>query len=118
MEVVGEYTDGIAFKMPVKSPDGRPGFMNFRDLHFHVINKRTRDTVTFRKEMFKKHIHPDSYVSDIMQAALFNVPLKNGVVPLMVNICMPDSDSCSFFDIRIKDNGKFSIREVLEDDME
>jgi hypothetical protein len=113
MEVVGEYTDGIAFSDSIVSPDGQPGIMNYRELVFHVLNKRSGDTLTFRKEMFKEYIYPDDYDKMIMQSTVINLPGEKGIISLMISLCQPDSDFCYDFDVRVTDNGKFIIKDAI-----
>lgn len=119
MEVMGEYTDGIAFSDSIVSPDGHPGIMNYRELVFHVVNKRSVDTLTFRKEMFKEYVHPDDYDKMIMQSTVINLPGETGIISLMISLCQPDSDFCYNFDVRVTDNGKFIIKNaILKEDGE
>lgn len=99
LTVMEEYTDAIAFRQQITSPDGSDGIMNYREKLIHLINKA--DTITLRKEMFKKEL--SDYDIMVLQSVSFDAALKNNIeVPLMLNFCRPDSDYCYFFSIKVE----------------
>jgi predicted proteasome-type protease len=51
--------------------------------------------------MFKREL-PD-YDIMVLQSVSFDAALKNNIqVPLILNFCMPDSDYCYFFSIKVE----------------
>ncbi|KGO91791.1 hypothetical protein [Flavobacterium subsaxonicum] len=115
IKVIEEYTNNIAFKQPAVNEQGVPDELYYREKVVHLINKHTTDTLTVTKKLFKKHIGLQYYDDFIVQAALFRQPTKTGIVPLMINLCEPDTDSCLFYVISIK-NGQLHAEPFNEDD--
>lgn len=111
LDVVYEYTNDIAFVQPTHDIHGNKGVYNYRDLLFHLVNKRTGDTLTLKKEMFREYNYNNDFDELIMQSAICNLETKTGIVPLVVSLCKPDTDVCDNYGITIV-NGKAVIEEV------
>jgi hypothetical protein len=111
IDVVSEYTDDIAFVQATEDIHGNKGVYNYRDMLIHLVNKRTNDTITLQKEMFRRYNYNNDFDELIMQSAVLDLPSKQGNIPLMVSLCKPETDVCDFYSISVI-NGKAVIEEV------
>ncbi|MFP9112789.1 hypothetical protein ACLI1A_02535 [Flavobacterium sp. RHBU_3] len=111
--VTTEFTDAVVFKQDAVNVQGKPDVLNYREKLVHLIDNR-KDTITLNKELFKNHL-PD-YESMTLQGVMLNHPLKKGFAPLIVYFCMPDSDYCYRFDVRLDSSGTILPNEIDDDD--
>ena len=109
--VATEFTDAVAFKQEGVNINGEPEVLNYREMMVHLIN-RSNDTITVRKAFFKNQL-PD-YDSMILQSVHLNRQLKTGVVPLLIYFCVPESDSCIYFDLGVNRLGYITTSQIDE----
>lgn len=116
-DVVEEYTDDISMIARFSDADGRQEMIShkYRNKVIHLIDKKTQDTITIKKENFKSYISED-YNEMLLQAALFDLDTKKGKVPLMVNLCKADTDVCDFFVINLDEKKNLKIELFNEGD--
>lgn len=116
-DVVEEYTDNISLITRFSDADGRREMIShkYRNKVIHLIDKKTKDTITIKKENFKDYISED-YNEMLLQAALFDLDTKRGKVPLMINLCKADTDVCDFFVINLDEKKNLKIELFNEGD--
>lgn len=116
-DVVEEYTDNISLITRFSDADGRREMIShkYRNKVVHLIDKKTQDTITIKKENFKDYISED-YNEMLLQAALFGLDTKTGKVPLMINLCKADTDVCDFFVINLDEKKNLNIELFNEGD--
>ena len=110
-----EYTNDIAYKQPAVNEQRVPDTLYYREMLIHLINKDSSDTLTISKLMFRKDMG-EYYDRFVMQAILFNQPSTMGTIPLMVNLCIPDTDNCIYYTIDVDNNGKLKTKPFNEED--
>ncbi|MCR5861260.1 hypothetical protein LRS05_03460 [Flavobacterium sp. J372] len=117
LKVMKTYNDNIVYVQKTVDAYGYKSTLNYREATINLIRK-LGDTIKFKQEDFKKYIPREAYGDVIMQSAGIDVAVKKGKIPLMINLCMPDSDYCFFFDVNLRENGAYDIREINENEFE
>jgi|GEM_PF-6981228 len=111
--VVEEETDQFAVISQFNYGDNGREMTTYkqREKVFHLINKKTLDTITVEKQMFKDYSKSGDFPQLLLQSVAFEIQTKSGNVPLSVSLCKPDTDICDEYSITVK-NGKIQIKEV------
>lgn len=117
IKIVTTYTDSIVFIQKVVDANGFDSTLNYRQAIVNLINTKG-DTVKFKQQDFKKFIPYDAYLYMILQAAVTNVKIKKGNIPLMISLCIPDSDYCFDFETSMNKQGAYDVREINEDEFD
>ena len=112
-EVVEEETDKVSIiSQFVIGDNGREmTSTKYREKVFHLINKKTQDTITLNKEIFKDYNRNEDFTDLLLQSAVINGSSKQGNVPLLISLCKPDTDICDDYSITVK-NSKVEIDQV------
>ena len=74
----------------------------------HIVNKRANDTLTLTREMFRKYSYNNDFDDLIMQSVAFDLPSQNGMIPMLLSLCKPDTDICDEFSVRVE-KGRLKI---------
>lgn len=116
-EVIEEFTDNISLIAHFSDGDnGRQMTMHkYRNKVVHLVNKKTQDRITIEKETFRKYINTGEFNELLLQAVLFDQQSKTGNIPLMINLCKPDTDLCEFFIIAVDEDKNLKITLFQED---
>lgn len=117
-DVVEEYTDDISLIARFYDVENGKEMIShkYRNKFIHLIDKKSKDTITIKKENFKNYIDSGEYNELLLQAALFDLDTKSGKVPLMINLCQPDTCFCEFFTVGLDTNKKLNISLFNEGD--
>jgi hypothetical protein len=113
LQIIKLYTNDVAYTQLVGEND--ESVMLYRDAVVALVNSKG-DTIKVSKQDFKDHIAEQDYAVMILQGVNTDISTKKGKVPLMVWLCMPDSDLCYHFNVKVAGK-KITIMEVDEDDL-
>lgn len=80
-----------------------------------TINKNGRDIINrkIQRNDFRSFIPKN----DISKYCISNFKIIDGTtsdIKFSINICIPETDICYWFDLMVSDNGDFKIKEVVE----
>lgn len=113
MAVFTEYTDEVAYSQEIQAPSGGDGIMKHHDMLVHLVSKRSGDTITVTREVLIAKIaesDPDAE-KFLMMAPSFDVETQSGNVKMMLDMCLPDSDFCYYYEIRVEGK-RLKVKEV------
>ncbi|MFL9845036.1 hypothetical protein [Flavobacterium rhizosphaerae] len=114
--VVGEYTDSIVLSEPIINKDKIvEGSYNYRQMLVKLISKDKADTITLQKSDFKNKIDKD-YDDFLLSYVQTNQKVKSEIIPVIISLCLPESDACWRFAIDIN-KGKAEISEFLDEEL-
>ena len=102
IDVATTYTDEVQMVQKGDDEDANIYIHNYRNAIIHLIDRHTKDTLSFTKDFFRKDIDPAEFNDVFLSGAI----IVNG--KLSCSICPPDSDDCYEFWIGINTNSQIT----------